>query len=100
MEAIILVVIGIVFVFIGVAIMKGKTQLIHSYHMKNITEETRKPYGRVVGAGNLVIGVGIALDGMLTIVLSKEIMLFTIIGLVIGLVLIFYGQFKYNKGLF
>ena len=57
MDKIILLVIGIGFIICAVVIMGGKIELMHSYHIKNITEETRKPYGRVVGAGLLVIGV-------------------------------------------
>lgn len=99
MDKIILLVIGIGFIICAVVIMGGKIELMHSYHIKNITEETRKPYGRVVGAGLLVIGVGILLDGVLSFFFDNT-KLITVISLIIGLIIIFYGQFKYNKGIF
>ncbi len=99
MEIGILIFIGIIFIICGGVIMGGEIRLIHSYHTRNITEETRKPYGRVVGAGVLVIGVGILLDGILSFFLEST-RIVTVISLVIGIVLFFYGQFKYNKGIF
>lgn len=99
MENAFLIFIGIIFIVCGGMIMGGKTQLIHSYHTKNITEENRKPYGRVVGAGVLIIGVGILLDGILSFFLDST-RLVTIVSLIVSIVLIFYGQLKYNKEIF
>ncbi len=99
MENILLIFIGAIFIVCSGVIMCGKIELMHSYHIKNITEETRKPYGRVVGAGLLVIGVGILLDGILSFFLDST-KIVTVISLIIGLIIIFYGQFKYNKGIF
>ncbi len=99
MENVILIFIGLIFIVCGLVVMCGKIELMHSYHIKNITEETRKPYGRVVGAGLLVIGVGILLDGVLSFFLDNT-KLVTVVSLIIGLATIFYGQFKYNKGIF
>ena len=99
MENILLIVIGIVFIVCAVVVMGGKIELMHSYHIKNITEETRKPYGRTVGTGLLVIGVGILIDGVLSFFIDNAKPV-TVVSLIIGLIIIFYGQFKYNKGIF
>lgn len=99
MERNILVIfLGIVFVAMGIALSKGHIGLMHSYHTKRITEETRIPYGRTVGLGTGIIGVGMLADGVISF--FKEAYILTIISLVVGLGVIFYGQFKYNKGIF
>lgn len=99
MENVLLIVVSIIFIVCAAVIMGGKIELMHSYHIKNITEETRKPYGRVVGAGLLVIGAGILLDGVLSFFIDNAKPV-TVVSLIIGLGIIFYGQFKYNKGIF
>ncbi len=99
MEKNILVVfLGIVFIIMGIVLSKGHIELMHSYHRKRITEETRIPYGRTVGLGTGIIGVGMLADGVISF--FNEASILTIISLVVGLGVIFYGQFKYNKGIF
>ena len=99
MENMLLIFVGVIFIICGIVVMCGKIELMHSYHIKNITEETRKPYGRVVGAGLLIIGVGILLDGILSFFFDST-KIVTVISFIIGLIIIFYGQLKYNKGIF
>ncbi len=99
MENMLLISVGVIIIICGIVITCGKIELMHSYHIKNITEETRKPYGRVVGAGLLVIGAGILIDGILSFFLDNTKAV-TVVSFVVGLIIIFYGQFKYNKGIF
>jgi len=81
--------------------MTGNISAIHWYHRTRIREEDRIPYGRCVGGGTAVIGLGI-------IAAAGSELLFAwpyaevIVGsaLVIGIWIILYGQFKYNGGLF
>ncbi|MBE6796075.1 MAG: hypothetical protein E7533_05765 [Ruminococcaceae bacterium] len=99
MEKNILVIfLGVVFVAMGIALSKGHIELMHSYHIKRITEETRIPYGRTVGLGTGLIGIGMLTDGIISF--FKESFILTIVCLVAGIGVIIYGQFKYNKGIF
>lgn len=100
MENFVLIFLGLVIGILGIVIATGHIEVIHSYNRARITDETRKPYGRTVGSGCLVMGIGIAVDGVISILKESFPPVPVIVGLVIGLVLILYGQFKYNKGIF
>ena len=108
METIVTVVLGIVFIIIGIVNMSGNISLLHSYHRKRVAEEDKKPMGRVVGLGMLIIGGGMIPSGILfgiAELTSKAA--FSVAGgvllavsMTVGLILNLYGIIKYNKGLF
>ena len=81
---------GALLIFIGVRNMKGDISSIHWYHRQRVTEEDRKPFGRQVGLGTVIIGVALLITGCAII----------ITGIVGGLVLSFRAMIKYNKGIF
>ena len=73
---------------------------IHSYNRRRVKEEDVPKYGKVVGTGTLIIGISLVL-GFIVSFWSEEIMGYIILpAIIIGLGLILYGQFKYNKGIF
>lgn len=100
MENFVILFIGVIVIVLGVVIAFGHIEIIHSYHRARITEETRKPYGKVVGFGSVVLGVGIALDGLISLLIEDFPPITVIIGSIVGVAIILYGQFKYNKGIF
>ncbi len=101
MSNIIPIVLGVFLIVIGVMNILGNISTIHWYNRSRITEETRKPYGKAVGTGTLIIGVSIVISSLLSLIFNNDLfMLITILGCVIGLAFILYGQFKYNKGIF
>ena len=95
---------GILICVMGAINMTGNISTLHSYHRKRVTEENRKPFGRLVGLGTLIIGIGLIIFsifnftkvGVLTIV--GIVLLIT--SIVVGMGLNFYAMFKYNKGIF
>ena len=101
-------ILGIILVVIGIANMKGNISTLHWYHRQRVTEADRKPFGKLVGLGTLVIGVAMILSGILFFVFEKTQMapllivsiVFTVGGIVVGLGLSFYAMIKYNKGIF
>lgn len=103
-----MIVVGIVFIIIGVLNCMGNISTLHSYHRKRVSEEDRIPFGRMVGLGMLIIGGAIILNGVLALVaewIQKPVCsivgtVILIVGLVVGLVLQFYAMHKYNKGIF
>ncbi len=95
------IIIGLFLIVVGIFNMKGNISLLHSYHRKRIKEEDIKPFGKKVGIGSIIIGLTIILAGLFTIFNYANISnVILIIGFVIGLIIIFYALFKYNKGIF
>ncbi len=101
MENIVLLIIGLFICVIGIVNMTGNISTIHSYHRRRVSEEDIPKYGKCMGTGTLVIGIAVVI-GYVLLTIGKEILMGYCIaaGLVIGIALMLYAQFKYNKGLF
>ena len=88
--------------------MTGNISTLHSYHRKRVREEDRKPFGKLVGFGTLIIGVAMIVFGVMMLVFEKtQLNLYAIlgtvlliVGIVLGTVISFYAMKKYNKGIF
>ena len=99
---------GILVSILGIINMTGNISSLHWYHRQRVTEEDRKPFGKLVGLGTLMIGVAIILFGILfwiyeTTMMEWLIILGTVIlgiGIIAGLGLSFHAMIKYNKGIF
>ena len=100
-EFIMQIIIGLILIIIGIFNMKGNISLLHSYHRKKVKKEDIIPFGKKIGIGSIIIGITIIIAGSLTILNYTTISnIILIIGLIIGLIFIFYAMFKYNKGIF
>ena len=101
-------ILGVILIVIGIVNMKGNISTLHWYHRQRVTEEDRKPFGKLVGLGTLIIGIALVLSGILFRIsesTATELWLIigcviTVVGIVVGLVLSFYAMIKYNKGIF
>lgn len=88
---------------VGASVCRGKTELIHSYHQKRVTDKSA--YGRAMGRGLIVMGVFFSASGVFPLFFRGErvmqwAMCALAAGLAAGLVLIIRAQIKYNKGIF
>ena len=100
--------VGIVCIVLGVSNMKGNISSLHSYHRNSVSEEDRIPFGKKVGLGTIIIGVGIIMFSALSVVtLYTDNEVFTLIGtgiliagIIVGLVISSKAMIKYNKGIF
>ena len=107
-ETVIPAALGVLLCVLGIFNMTGNVSSLHLYHRKRVTEEDRKPFGRLVGLGTLLIGVALIVFGVLFFMYQKtQNELYSLIGtatliagVVIGIVLNFYAMIKYNKGIF
>ena len=92
---------GIICVMLGIFNMCGNIGTIHWYNRRKVTKENQKAYCMFVGLGTLIAGVGIiagtVIEALGYIAASG---LAIGVGVLIGLALMLYAQFKYNKGLF
>ncbi len=101
-------VLGVLICVIGIINMTGNISSLHSYHRKRVAEEDRKPFGRLVGLGTLIIGASVILYGVLFLVYEKTqidalVVIGTaelLVGIVAGLVISFWAMIKYNHGIF
>ena len=100
--------VGLLIAILGIINMRGNISSIHEYHRKRVSEENRKPFGRLVGLGTLIIGIGCILFGVLFLIFElTQSDIFSIIAtaelivsLIVGLVISFFAMFKYNGGIF
>ena len=100
--------IGVVCIVLGISNIRGNISSLHSYHRNRVSEEDRIPFGKQVGWGTIVIGIGIIIFSIFsTVTLYTNIEIFIligtavlIVGLVVGLIMSFKAMMKYNKGIF
>ena len=100
--------VGIVCIVLGISNMRGNISSLHSYHRYRVSEEDRIPFGKQVGLGTIIVGIGIIIFGILSSValyIENNIFVlvgtaFLILGIIIGLVISFRAMIKYNKGIF
>ena len=100
MENIIMLILGVFISVVGIVNIKGNISTIHSYNRRNVKEEDIPKYGKTVGTGTLIMGISLVL-GFIASLWSEEMITYIIlIGVLVGLGFILYGQFKYNGGFF
>ena len=93
--------IGLVLVVLGTINIRGNISSIHWYNRRKVTESDAPKYGKCVGVGTLIVGVSLILSALLEVVFKTAVFDYIVLaGCVVGLVVIIYGQFKYNKGIF
>ena len=100
--------VGVVCIVLGISNMRGNISTLHSYHRHRVSEEDRIPFGKQVGLGTIIVGIGIIVFSVLTsVTLYTENDIFVsigtallIVGIVVGLVISLRAMQKYNKGIF
>ena len=100
--------VGILCVVLGLINMSGNISSIHSYHRKRVSPENILPFGKMVGLGTVIMGVGIILFSIFSaITFCTDNDTFVLIGtvvmiasFVVGMALSFYAMKKYNGGIF
>ncbi len=108
MAYIVTFVLGIVCIVLGISHMKGNISSLHSYHKKRVSEEDRMVFGKKVGIGTIIIGIGLILFGGFSAAAHyTENESLVIIGMAVFFVFLavgtgfsFYAMIKYNKGIF
>ena len=98
--SIIMFLVSALFTVLGIAIYKGKTDLIHDYHQTKVTDKSA--YGKAFGKAMLLIAAVMLLSGIIGLFekLLTLAVAILIIGFVLGIGCIVAVQKKYNKGVF
>lgn len=92
---------GAILVALGIFNMCGNIASIHWYNRRKVTKENQKAYCLFVGLGTLVIGFSLIAAGIAQVWIGEEMSACVMVGgILTGLVLILFTQFKYNRGLF
>jgi uncharacterized membrane-anchored protein len=99
---------GILVCILGIINMTGNISSLHYYHRNRVTEQNRKPFGKLVGTGTFIIGVALIVFGILLFIFEQtQIEVLSIIGtaelvasVIAGLGISFYAMKKYNGGIF
>ena len=99
---------GILIAILGIINMTGNISSLHWYHRQRVTEENRKPFGKLVGLGTLIIGLSMIVFGILFLIFEQtQLQAFVVIGvielivsIIVGMIVSFYAMKKYNGGIF
>ena len=99
---------GLLVSILGIINMTGNISSLHWYHRQRVTEENRKPFGKLVGLGTIIIGLAMIVFGVLFLIFEQtQLALLVIIGVVeliagiiAGMIVSFYAMKKYNGGIF
>ena len=102
------IIVGIVCIVIGIMNMMGNISTLHAYHRARVKEEDRIPFGKMVGLGTIILGAGVTLFGILTMLgdlLAIEALIIAatvvmIVAIVVGMIITFAAMKKYNGGIF
>ena len=99
----IMLVVGVVFLGLSIAIYCGKTSLIHDYHRTKVTDTVG--YGKAFGKAMLTFTASFFASGIVGLFGDTDGYAFAavallILGMIIGTVAILIVQKKYNNGLF
>ena len=107
-SSVVTLIVGLVCIVLGISNMRGNISSLHSYHRHRVAEEDVLPFGKKVGLGTIIMGVGIVVFAILSaITFYTENDLFIsigtgliIAGFAVGMVITFRAMIKYNKGIF
>ena len=105
---IVIFLVGVLCIILGISNRKGNISSLHAYHRSRVSEEDRLPFGKQVGLGTIIIGLGIILFSILsTVTLYTKNNIFILLGsallmgsIIAGLLISFRAMIKYNKGIF
>ena len=92
---------GAIISSLGIFNLRGNIGSIHWYNRRKVTKENQLPYCRYMGSGTLIIGVSLIAAGFVQALATDEAAAWVIAGgVMVGLALMLYAQFKYNRGIF
>lgn len=103
--SVLMFIIAVLFFGLAVAIYRGNTNLIHSYHQTHVKERDQKDYGKSFSKGLFVLSISLIFSGIIAlfgtttpvVMISISVLL---IGMMIGFIILVKVQKKFNGGMF
>ena len=94
--------VGLLLVVLGLLTWKKqKINLLHEYHYKNVKQEDVPASTRAMGIGQIVIGAGLCVTGILSVFVQSPVSLLVLVpGLVAGILIFHKAQMRYNGSWF
>lgn len=97
---IVLLVLGVYIIVLSSINLKGNANTIHWYNRTKVSSENMKPYAKTMGSGTLVMGISFIITAVLSMIYNIEnLYCISLAGIVIGITIMIFAQFKYNKGI-
>ena len=101
--SIIMFILSALFLGISIRIYQGHTDLIHSYHQENVTDNAA--YGKAFGKALSLFGIAPLISGIVSLfgdsgVIVALALVTLLLGIVIGTICLVRVQNKYNGGMF
>ncbi len=101
MKYIPLLFLGIIIIILSIINLKGNIATIHWYNRRKVSEADAPKYGKVMGLGTIIIGTSVVITAVLQMIFDLEsIFYINFFGIIVGITVMLYAQFKYNKGIF
>ena len=99
----IMLLVGAALAAVGIAIYKGKTELIHEYHRERVKD--RVAYGKAFGKSMLMVSGSLLISGAVGLLGDSDaivtIALWVLfVGLLTGILCIIAVQKRFNNGIF
>ncbi len=93
--------VGAILVLLGIINYRGNVSSVHRYNRHRVSPADMPKYAKCIGAGTIAFGGTLIITAVIELILKNPLAELLIpIGFAMGLGLILYGQFKYNKGIF
>lgn len=100
MDYLLLLLLGIVLIAVSVPNLKGNISTIHWYNRRKVSKADAPRYGKTMGLGTLIMGTSTVATALLQMIFDFEPIFYLLAaGAAIGLAIMLYAQFKYNKGI-
>ena len=100
MESISMILLGVILVVLGICNFRGHIESVHWYNRMRVSKEDQPLYGKCMGTGTAIMAISLNLTRPLQRFSAREYHFYILlVGVVIGLIVILYAQFKYNRGL-
>ena len=101
MDFIPMIVLGLCVVVVGVLTAMENPTTLHWFPCKKVQEKDMTAFARTEGGGTILAGAGMAVTAVIQMI-HYEMMVWyvALIAMVLGAVVIFYGQSRYNGGIF
>ncbi len=95
------ILLGGILTALGIVNFRGNISTIHWYNRRRIAKEDTPKYGKCMGIASITIGGSFIITAILAMLLqTKAVEMLSLAGCIVGIIIMMYGQFKYNKGIF